>query len=106
MYVVSIESSYSHCLNACLYMTRNSFLLLCMPRSPPIEHASSLHWRTSVPMQSIMHTAMESTSSAYMRAILSVLCHRSFVHTHADKCAILNICQALQLRHTCSVKLN
>ena len=25
---VSIESSYSHCLNACLYMTRNSIIII------------------------------------------------------------------------------
>ena len=102
-YAVSIENSYSHYLNACLYTTHN-FLLLCTPRSPLIEHASSMDRHTNVLMQSIMHTAMESMSSACTCGILNVLRHRSFVHTHADMRAILNMCRAMQLQHACSVK--
>ena len=69
-----------------------------------LEHLSSMHWHTSMLVQSIMHTAMESTSSAYTCAILNVLRHRSFVHTHADMRAILKTCRAVQLRHACSVR--
>ena len=95
-YAVSVESSYSHCLNACLYMTRNYFIIMhprC--RSSPIEHASSMHWHTSVLMQSLMHSAMESTSSAYTCAILNVIHHRRLMDTLADMRAILNTCQVV-----------
>ena len=51
-----------------------------------------MHRHTNMLVQSIMHTAMESTSSAYMRAILNVIRHRSFVHMHADTRAILKTC--------------
>ena len=51
-----------------------------------------------------MHMAIENTSSACMRAILNVICHQSFVHTHADMHAILNTCRVMQLRYVCTVK--
>ena len=77
-------------------MTRNFPLLLWMPRrtprSLPIERASSMHRHTSVLVQSIMHMAMESTSCAYMRVILNVICHQSFVYMHVDTHAILKTC--------------
>ena len=61
MYAVSIEKGKcSHNLNACLYTyVEPVILLLCMPRSSLIEHANSMHWHTSMLMQSIIHTAIE-----------------------------------------------
>ena len=99
MYAVSIEKgNYSHYLNACLYTYVEPVILsLCTPRRMPrsllIEHASSMHQHTSVLVQSITHTAIENTSSAYMCAILNAKRHRSFVHMHACMRAILNMCQ-------------
>ena len=56
----------SHYLNACFYMIHN---YACqderLERKLLIEHASSMHWYTSVLVQRIMHTTIENTSSAY-----------------------------------------
>ena len=53
MYAVSIESSYSHCLNirpVILLLLLLLLLLLCtprrMPRYSPMEHTSSMHRQT------------------------------------------------------------
>ena len=64
-----------------------------MPKSLPIENASSMHRHTSVLVQSIMHTAIENMSSAYTCAILNVI--RTSLIFCADTHAKLNTCRVV-----------
>ena len=71
-----------------------------MPRSSPIEHASSMHRHMSVLVQSIMHMAIESTSNAYKCAILTSSMFRAYACRYVRMHAILNICWAVYVAAT------